>query len=167
MTNDKTAIQPAPLALVAMLGLFGCCVAPAMAADANCERIVAATVKRTAAPAFHQRQSFGLFSRETVLFEGKLLMRDKGGGWAPSPVSLADIRAANRDLAKAVSACRRVGAETVDGIATEIFSFQVPGGDGKPVEAKVWIGSADGLPYREESPGAKSTTVYRGVQRPN
>lgn len=164
----KIAFSRTPLLLTLVTASFMAHQAHAL--DAACERVASASETKLAAPAFHDRKELGGLVHELLAVDGKLYARDAVAGrppeaWAPSPVTLADIRSAARTYRGLLQSCRGLGSESVDGVVTDIYAFKVKTG-GTVADGKVWIGKADGLPYREEAPGMKGTTVYRNLKAP-
>lgn len=139
---------------------------PAQAIDAACQRVADATAKRIATKEFHQRQEMPGFVHELLKSGDRLWMRDNGEPWGNAPFTLDEVRTASLQANALLLSCQRTGADSVAGMATEVYRISMKGSDGKPLEARVWIGANDGLPYREESPGLKGTTVYRDIRAP-
>lgn len=160
-----------PLSSLLLAALAATASSPARALDAACERVAAASEKKLAAPAFHDRKELTGMTHEMLLANGKLYQRDTFAGkppeaWAPSPITVSMIKQGAATYRQLLIRCQRVGSDSVDGTATDVIGFSVKGPEGKPVEGKVWIGAADGLPYREESVGLKGQTTYRNVKVP-
>ncbi|MEK8033874.1 hypothetical protein AACH06_23870 [Ideonella sp. DXS29W] len=158
------AIVPViPLAIVLALGLTS----PAQALETACAKgITQANMKLLDAPAFHQSKRFANTSLEIIKVDGKLFQRMGNEPWAASPLSLQDLRQGALTHQRLMQSCERDGADAVDGVAAEVYRLTVKGPGGAAVALKVWIGAADGLPYREEGADLKSSTSYRHVKAP-
>jgi len=73
--------------------------------------------------------------------------------------------------ASALSDCREAGSEEVGGTATTVYEYLPPSFAGETPQAqKIWIGDADGLPYRMttvvEGTPMEMSIVYEGVVAP-
>lgn len=161
-------LSPSTLLLAAMAG--ACFANHAFALDAACEQVAAAADKKLAAPAFHDHKALTGFFQELMAVDGKLYQRSTFAGkspeaWTRAAITLADIRSAAANHRRQLVSCTALGNDTVDGVATNVVGFKVKA-DGATAEGRVWIGKADGLPYREEAPGLKGRTVYRNLKAP-
>ncbi len=147
---------------------------PAHALEAACEAFVKATEKTNAQPSRHQVSSYGAagLRSEGIIKDGKMFMQ-VNGKWMKGPPNFSTIeRQQTAELRSGkikLSACKKLGREKVDGIATTVYSLQmqVPGmpvPTGAP--AKVYIGD-DGLIYAQAGEGYKVRYRYTGVVAPN
>ena len=151
------------LAIALALGLTS----PAHALDTACARgITQANMKLLDAPAFHQSKRFANTSLEIIKVDGKLFQRMGTEPWAASPLTLQDLRQGALTQQRLMQTCERDGTDAVDGAPAEVYRLTVKGPGGTAVPLKVWIGAADGLPYREEGADLKSSTSYRQVRAP-
>jgi hypothetical protein len=142
---------------------------PTLALDAACLPYVDAAEKSAQQPA---RQSVmetnGGDRMEAIVVDDVLYskmggkwMKLKSGFWAMERALVKDMRSGEIKLTH----CKSLGSETVDGIATRIFSYtmSMPGAD--VVSTKAYIGS-DGLIYALVSDQTRVRYRYQGVRAP-
>lgn len=152
--------------------LLACCALPAQALDAACEPYVKAAEKSAAAPERHSVTQIDAETRiEAIKFNGAAYMK-MDDAWMKAPPNV--ITAENKLTAELRSGklkiwdCKKLGRETVDGIATTVYSYQMempgmPKLAGEP--AKAFIGD-DGLVHAGSADGAKVRFRYTGVTAP-
>ena len=155
------------LALLALIASV-----PAHALDAACEPYVKASEKTSAQPARHQVMSLGAdgLRSESIIKDGQMFMQINGK-WVKGPPDFfkmeqeqfADLKSGKIKL----SDCKKLGRETVDGIATSVYSVHVevtkmpvPG-----ATAKFYIGD-DGLIHAIAGEGYKTRVRYTNVVAP-
>lgn len=156
-----------PLHALILPALVGVLTGPAAALDTACAKaLTQANLKLIDAPAFHQHKRFASTSFELIKADGKLFQRMGTEAWAASPLTQQALQDGARQAERLLLGCERVGTDTLDGMVTEVYRFTVKGAGGEKVDAKVWIGARDGLPYREESAEVKGRTSYRDVKAP-
>ena len=102
----------------------------------------------------------------------------RDGAWVAHPASdLAGLLQYNSDegiteiYGKNISNARQIGTDTVAGKPARVYGYMLTLADYNTIATeKLWIGSADGLPYRKESDSsvttdgktvsAKTTAIY-------
>lgn len=138
------------------------------AADPSCKPIIEADKARAAAKQWHMRKTFGGSGMEVIRLGEDVYANMGGTGWKKMPPAMAKnmtnagSQAENFD----VSACKKLGEEKVDGVATTLYSFTTTIKGQPPFHGKVWVGNKDGLPYREQGDQHEGTTTYEGVTAP-
>jgi hypothetical protein len=138
---------------------------PSLALDTTCQRLSDATMKRFDAPAYHSRQQMPAGTNEIIKAGGQFYLRHPGGEWrkAPPMMNLASLKKMARAADAYFLSCEHEKRDSVGGVATDVYRFTArdPTGISKePLTSRVWIGVADGLPYRELAQGVDGTTVY-------
>ena len=146
----------------------------AKALEASCETYVRAAEKTARQAPRHTILETSGMHIETILVGGKIYTK-LDGKWSVSKHAqatslamaaelsiLADIRSGKTPI----SACRKVGAQNVEGIPTTVYTYalKMPGmaPDGG---AKVYVG-ADGLIHAHTSATTKVRYLYRGITAP-
>jgi len=158
-----------PLLLAATTGLL--CSPSSHALDAHCEAYLKAVEKTTAQPARHSVTDLGGGMRaEAIILGGRMYMQVEGR-WMKGPANFlkaeqklnADVRSGKYKLYD----CKKLGRESVGGIATTVYSYQLNiGGLPQSKEpAKAYIGD-DGLIHAQASDGTKVRTRFTGVTAP-
>lgn len=152
--------------------LLSLCALPAQALDAACEPYVKAAEKSAAALERHTVTQIDAETRiEAIKFNGAAYMK-MGQAWMKAPPNV--IAAENKLTAELrsgkikLSDCKKLGRETVEGIATTVYSYQmeIPGMPKPSGEAaKAFIGD-DGLVHAQSADGAKVRFRYTGVTAP-
>lgn len=139
----------------------------AHALDAACAKAISqANLKQIEAPAFRSIKRFSGTSLEVIKAGGKLYQRMGSEPWAVASFSVQDLRNAVVTAEKTIASCERGGIEAVDGKPAQVFKFSVKDPAVGVVAAQVWVGTQDGLPYREDSAAVKATTSYVDVKAP-
>lgn len=139
----------------------------AHALDTACVKALSqANLKQIDAPAFQSIKRFSGTSLEVIKANGKLYQRMGNEPWAAASFSLQELRDAVAAAEKTIVSCERGGVEAVDGRPAQVFRFSVKDPVGGVVAAQAWVGTQDGLPYREDSATVKATTQYGSVQPP-
>lgn len=161
-------------------GILGLCVlagvaaAPARADD--CATIYKALTDLASAPAVAQTIALaGQAAPMRSVAIGDAFYTNDGTGWTKLPLMpggrLGMLQAMAPD-SSSLTDCVSLGSETVDGRATTVYSYVPPvpkgmeglAGAGGP--QKLWIGDADGLPYRMKAETTEMTMTYEGVVAP-
>lgn len=149
--------------------------APGLALADDCETVKAALDRLAAAPAIHQTVTMGDEAPMQLVALGDTMYIDQGtGAWMKVPLQpgmRAQMMAQALPDATALSDCRQGGTEEIAGVATTIYEYMPPSFGGEAPQAqKLWIGDADGLPYRMTSMAdgkpMAMTVVYDGVVAP-
>ncbi|HKY21319.1 MAG TPA: hypothetical protein VJM31_08875 [Vicinamibacterales bacterium] len=155
-----------PALLLVALGVT----APAHAgrSDAACKPVIDADKARAAAPAWHTKKSMNGVHMEIKRLGSDVYTKIDSAGWKKmSPEMAANIVDGGQQADNfKVTHCRKLRDETVNGVATTVWTFKSKAKDGPSVEGNVWIGQGDGLPYREEGETFYGTTTYEGVSVP-
>lgn len=142
---------------------------PALAAaDANCKPVVDSDKGRAAAKAWHNKKSMNGMSMEMIRLDDDIYSNVANGGWKKMPAGMVKsiTSAAESSSGFNVTECKKLGEESVGGIATTIYSFKTAIPGQPPFAGKVWVGNKDGLPYREAGDTYEGTTTYKGVSAP-
>ena len=151
--------------------LIAFCALPAQALEPACDPYLKAAEKTTAQPARQMVSDLGGgFKTEAVVKDGKMYMK-VDGSWMKGPPTFtqmeANLNAEMRSGKIKLWDCKKLGRETVDGIATTVYSFQIQmqGLPAPKAPAKVYIGDDD-LVYAQTSDGTKVRYRYTGVTAP-
>lgn len=148
--------------------------APARADD--CATVYKALTDLAAVPAVAQTIAMaGLAAPMQSVAIGDAVYANDGGGWKKMPLApggrVGILKSMVPDSAS-LKDCTNLGAESVDGRATTVYRYVPPvpkGMEGLPGAGdpqKLWIGDADGLPYRMETGTTKMSMAYEGVVAP-
>ena len=148
--------------------------APARADD--CATVYKALTDLAAVPAVAQTIAMaGMEAPMRSVAIGDALYTNDGAGWTKLPLApggrLGILTSMVPD-SSSLKDCTDLGGETVEGRATTVYSYVPPvpkgmeglAGAGDP--QKLWIGDADGLPYRMETGETKMSMTYEGVVAP-
>lgn len=151
--------------------LLACCALPAEALEPLCDTYLKAVEKTSTQPARQMVSDLGEGMRtESIVIGNKMYMKVEGT-WMKGPPTFTKMEAKlNAELRSGKTKlwdCKKLGRETVDGIATTVYSYQIDlQGLPAPKEpAKVYVGD-DGLIYAQASDGAKVRYRYTGVTAP-
>ncbi|MDP1658233.1 MAG: hypothetical protein Q8L73_02635 [Methylotenera sp.] len=151
---------------LAMLGAM-LVASSAHAVDADCQAIIDAGRAKLRAPMVHDINVLDAKAGTTTEFikinQNIWLKVDRG--WKKMPLAvLTTMQKVSMD-GITMSDCRQAGSERVGLIPTRIYSWSTSMGGKSYGNARVWVGS-DGLPYKQTSGNANSTTTYTGVVAP-
>ncbi len=142
----------------------------AHALDPTCEIYLRASEKSATQPARHTITDTGGMRLEIIVAGGKTYMKmdskwRRHSNTDTSQAAAKELNAAIRSGKYPMSGCRKLGPQSVDGIATTAYAYtlKIPGIAGG--EAKVFIGS-DGLVHAQSTSDAKVRHRYRGVTAP-
>ncbi len=144
------------------------------ALSAACETYLRAAEKSAAQTTRHSITETGGMRLEVMHIGGQTFTKVSGEKWkrmknnstvAAEQKFVAEIRAGKYPI----SGCRKLGSESIDGIATTVYAYTLkipgmPGGEGDG-EAKAYIG-ADGLIHGQSTPDAKVRHRYRSITAP-
>lgn len=149
--------------------------APAAALADACDTVKASFDRLATAPAVHQTMAIeGMPPMQLVAIGDNMYMSQDGSSWMQVPLPPGG-RAAQMETvmpdASALSDCREAGSEDIGGTATTIFEYLPPSFAGEtPSPQKLWIGDADGMPYRMttvvDGTAMEIGMVYEGVVAP-
>ena len=152
-----------------------CALVPGAAWASACDTVTDALGRLAAAPAVHQTISMGDRPQMQLIALGEAMYVDQGeGGWMKLPLQ-AGMRATMMQQAipdpSALKDCRAAGADAIDGQAMTVYQYLPPSFAGEvPQPQKLWIGDADGLPYRmttaAEGRPMEMTVRYQDVSAP-
>jgi hypothetical protein len=154
------------LSRAAVLSCLACGWIPqTQAAEAACKPIVDADKARAAATSWHSKKAVGETSMEMIRLGDDIYANLGRSGWRKMPPGMVQSIAKASDGLD-VSECKKLGSESVAGVATTIYSFKTTIPGQPPFLGKVWIGDKDGLPYREVGDKYDGTMSYTGVVAP-
>lgn len=138
------------------------------AAAPECKPVIDADKARAAAKIWHNKKNMGGTSMEMIRLDDTIYANMGGTGWKKMPPGMVKQVTAAGEKADGfnVSACKKLGSESVGGVATTIYSFTTTIPGQPPFSGKVWVGDKDGLPYRESGATYDGTTTYTGVSAP-
>lgn len=159
---------------IAMLSLLLALPPAAALADA-CQTVKAAFDKLAAAPAVAQTISMpGMAPMRMVALPDAMYIDQGAGSWTKLPMEpgmRAEMLAQAAPDASVLSDCAEAGAEALEGVATTVYAYTPPSFAGEtPEPQRLWIGDADGLPYRMtttvDGEPMEMTIRYEGVTAP-
>lgn len=144
---------------------------PAAALEQHCETYLRAVEKTAAQPARHSVSDLGDGMRsEAVIKDGQMHLR-VNGRWRKGPTDFAKLEAQlHADLRSGkikLFACRKLGRETVGGVSTTVYSYQLhlPGVPVAEGAAKAYIGD-DGLIHAQAADGVMVQNQFSKVTQP-
>lgn len=146
--------------------------APAAAHADDCAPIVAAYTKLSEVPAYRQVIALaGGQSAETVAIGDTLYVKSGSPDWQrmdlpPGGRRQTVMQFLDKD---ALKGCAAAGADTLNGAAMTKYGYEPPVMGGfTTARQTLWIGDADGLPYRMTSDDGSATVEisYEGVVAP-
>jgi hypothetical protein len=94
---------------------------------------------------------------EKIQIGEKVYVKIGGGSWVTATASPANVDQMAALLAAGLTEVQPAGTEPINGVETMSYTFTASAG-GSTGTGKIWIGTADGLPYRVDL-----TTVIQGV----
>lgn len=138
------------------------------AAEAACKPVIDADKARAAATHWHMRKTFAGSGMEVIRVGEDVYANMGGTGWKKMPPAMAKTMTHAGSQAEQfdVRDCKKLGEAKVDGVDTSLYSFTTLMKGQPPFKGKVWIGTKDGLPYREQGDQHEGTTTYQGVSAP-
>ena len=141
----------------------------ALALEAACAPVIAASEARMKLPFWQSVSDInGSLRLETIKTDGKYFTRLGKEAWKPAPVNIDETE--QRMLARIqngeinLTQCKEAGSEILEGRETRVISYLIEITGWPPVNAKLNIGKADGLPYAAISKNTKIQYHYNGVQ---
>ena len=150
--------------LVIALNLFA--LSPAFALDATCEPIVKASETKIAQPTWHSVIEVDGMKLEAMKVDGQFFMATDGK-WQKAPMDMDTAEKITIGMMKdgtiQLSNCKEDEAENVDGVEMTVLSYHSDMKDMGSGTAKLYIGKADGLPYKflSDSAGEQHTQTVR------
>lgn len=152
--------------LIALLGLTPL---PALAVDAACAPFVDAADKSSHQSARQSVMEFGGGERMEAIVVDDVLYSKIGGQWKKLKTGFWAMERAQVDDMRsgkiALTQCKSLGKESVDGIATTVVGFTLSIAGTDPIHNKVYIG-VDGLIYAQASDQSRVRYRYLGVRAP-
>jgi hypothetical protein len=149
--------------------------APAAALADACDTVKASFERLATAQAVQQTMSIANMPPMQVISIGEeMYMSQDGSSWMklpPQPGGRAASMQAMIPESSALSDCRETDSEDIGGTATTIYEYLPPSFAGEtPSVQKLWIGDADGMPYRMttvvDGTALEIGMVYEGVVAP-
>jgi hypothetical protein len=148
---------------------------PGIARADDCAAIYAAFEALAKAPSYTQTITMADMSAMKAIVIGETVYAHDGSEW--TKISLksggrADILAQFVPNAGSLKDCRSAGADEVEGKAMTTYSYVPPVPEGmekfapKDPKQQVWIGDADGLPYRMTAEGMVVAISFEPVAPP-
>lgn len=159
------------MSLVLAFGLSWILPQHAVAADAACAPIIAATEAHLAATSWHSvSETATHFKLETIKVNGSFYSRAGQGKWTRSPLNPDNAERTVLQQLKTgeltISQCREEGSEMLEGRAIRVISYHLDVKDGPSADTRLSIGKADGLPYASSSATTSTRYTYTGVAAP-
>lgn len=142
----------------------------AFALDAACLPMLSASEARIKQSAWHGITVVnGNFRMETIKVGGGFF-RQIGGSWSRSPVNFDEAERAmiaqmRSDEIK-LSQCSSGGGDSVDGVPVYLFKSRIEMKGAPAEDSTLFIGKADGLPYRQVSKSVNVVYKYKDVVPP-
>lgn len=158
-------IRPLILLLPALLA------APsAFALEPACEAVLKASEARLKQPAWHSISELdGSMRVEMIKANGQFYRLD-GGKWTKFPIDIDQMErkliAQMRSGEAKLTQCKEVGSSVVEGIPVTIVSSRTELKGAPPASSQLYIGKADGLPYKQTGEKVNVTYRYKGVVVP-
>ncbi|MFK8250559.1 hypothetical protein [Ancylobacter terrae] len=160
------------LTAAAVLALAACAVTPARADD--CAVIYKAFEALAGAPSYSQDVTVqGNRLRSVVI--GDVMYVNSGSDWQKIPLTAEGRRGILKQFlpdGTYLKECAKVGSETIGGKAMTVYSYVPPVPKGMEAFAdaagpqKLWVGVADGLPYRMTASSVDMSISFDGVTAP-
>ncbi len=144
--------------------------APAQAFDATCELYVKAAEKTAEQPARQSISESDGIRLEAIIVDGVMYSRDSpkarwrkahSGFGAIERSMVADIR----NGTSKIDNCKKLGSETVEGVATTVVEYRLTIPGSEPGTSKAYIGK-DGLIYAQAAGKVRIVNRYSGVTVP-
>ena len=135
-----------------------------MAGEAECEAVVAALMQMVRQPIVRQTDTRSDFPGAiTMIFAEQAMYVSAGGTWKTMEVPAARRISDMQLLLQATppTECTSGATEAVDGLDAVAYAFRQG-----PEAVRIWVGTADGLPYRLQGGVVDSRIDYAGVVVP-
>jgi hypothetical protein len=166
--SNRSAIKPYSFAAALLIAA-----GHAHALDPACETYLRAAEKSAGQTARHSISETEGLRLELIHVGGHTYTKMSGEKWKrmKNNSTLAAERklvASMRSGEYPISACRKLGSESIDGTATTVYAYtlKIPGLPNSGGETKAYIG-ADGLVHGQSTTDAKVRHRYRGVTAPS
>lgn len=155
---------------IAFLVLAPLFVPSAMALDKSCMPMVAAGEARLKQAAWQSVTVInGNFRMEAIKVSSGFFTQ-VGGTWKKSPISFDDAEKAMLAQLKSgeikISQCSSGAPEMLDGVAVYAFKSKIEMKGAPAEESTLYIGKADGLPYKQVGKSMNVLYKYKNVQAP-
>lgn len=144
----------------------------AFALEAACEPILQASEKRISQPRWKAETVLLDESKIESIKINNVFYSGRNGKWSKIAANLDEQEskfvAQLRSGAVVMSNCKAEEDDKHDGVEVSVISMhlQVPGEGGASLDAKLYIGKKDGLPYLQTSSNTKTTYRYKNVIAP-
>lgn len=156
----------------AVLALAACVVTPARADD--CAVIYKAFEALAGAPSYSQKVTMPDTSLQSIVI-GDVMYVNTGTTWQKIQLKADGRRGMLKQFlpdGTHLKDCAKVGSETIGGKAMAVYTYVPPVPKGMEAFAdaagpqKLWVGVADGLPYRMTASSVDMTISFEGVTAP-
>ncbi|MEN9865768.1 MAG: hypothetical protein RL748_1358 [Pseudomonadota bacterium] len=144
----------------------------AFALDPACEPILQASEKRISQARWKTETVLRDESKIEAIKVNNTFYSSRDGKWAKVAANLDEQEskfvAQLRSGAIVISNCKAEEDEKQDGVDVSVISMHLkaPGDGGAALDAKLYIGKQDGLPYLQTSSNTKTTYRYKNVFAP-
>lgn len=149
-----------------------CClpVGSALALDAACNPMVTASEARIKQAAWHSMTVVGGNYRiEHMKLAGSFYSQN-GGVWKKSPVNFDDAEKGMVAQIKSgeikLTQCSSGASDVVDGVPVTVFKSRIELKGAPARDSTLYIGKADGLPYRQVADTVNVTYKYKNITAP-
>lgn len=146
---------------------------PVFALDSACEPLLKASEAKLAQESWHSITESKDLKVQAIKLKGEYFV-EFDGKWQKSPMDMNQAEIAALELIKSgtlkITECKDEGSETLDGIDMQVFSYssEIPGSGVPKTTSKLYIGKADGLPYKTllDQEGSVNTIKYQDISPP-
>lgn len=146
---------------------------PAFALDSACDPLVKASEAKLAQEAWHSITESKDVKVQAIKLKGEYFV-EFDGKWQKAPMDMDQAEKAAIELIKSdtikVTECKEEGSETLEGVEMSVFSYssEMPGSGLPKTTSKLYIGKADGLPYKTllDEEGGVNTIKYKDISAP-
>lgn len=144
--------------------------ASAMALDASCAPMLSASEARLKQAAWHSSTVVnGNFKIEHMKVSGSFFQH-VGGAWAKSPVSFDETEKSMISQIKSgeikLTNCSSGNTEVVEGVQVYAFKSKIEMQGAPAKESTLYIGKADGLPYKQVGKDFTVKYKYKDISAP-
>lgn len=144
--------------------------APTYALDQACEAILSASEARLKQASWHSVTIINKSLRLEVIKANGQFYNNIDAKWSKSPINLDDTeRALNAQVRSGevkITQCKLVGSETINGVAVNVISSRTEMAGLPAADSSLYIGKADGLPYRQVGANLVVEYSYKDVTAP-
>ena len=144
--------------------------ASAIALEASCFPMVSASEARIKQPSWHSVTVVnGNLRMENIKVSGAYFLQ-VGGAWSKSPTNFDEADSAMIAQLKSgeikISHCSSGASEVVDGVQVYVFKSRIEMKGAPAEESTLYIGKADGLPYKQLGKSVNVSYKYKSVSAP-